>query len=163
MSAHTPARFNSRLQLSGGVGFSKLPVSSMLGSFVGTNTVSRRKQTWIVRLLRTSRSRNAISLRPPAQAGPLRHVLMSRVPPSDCYLSRGKTWPSRCSPGLKRSPSWPGNTRSAGSSSINRFTPPRRLSAKPSHPQVDPRRPFLPAGHQGLAAATGPGLGADLP
>ena len=34
--------------------------------------------------------------------------------------------------------SWPGNTRSAGSSSINRFIPPRRLSAKPSHPQVDP-------------------------
>ena len=30
------------------------------------------------------------------------------------------------------------NTRSAGNSSINRFTPPRRLSAKPSHPQVDP-------------------------
>ena len=38
----------------------------MLGLFA-TNTVSRRKQTWIVRLLRTSRSRNAISLRPPAQ------------------------------------------------------------------------------------------------
>ena len=37
-----------------------------------------------------------------------------------------------------QAPSWPGNTRSAGSSSINRFTPPRRLSAKPSHPQVDP-------------------------
>ena len=25
------------------------------------------------------------------------------------------------------------------------------------------RRPLLPTGHQGLAAATGPGLGADLP
>ncbi len=36
----------------------------------------------------------------------------------------------------------PGNTRSAGSSSINRFTPPRRLSAKPSHPQVDPTTSF---------------------
>ena len=31
------------------------------------------------------------------------------VPPSDYCLSRGKAWPSRCSPGLKRSPSWPGN------------------------------------------------------
>ncbi len=38
-----PARFKSRLQLSGRVGFSKLSVSSMLGLFVGTNTVSRRK------------------------------------------------------------------------------------------------------------------------
>ena len=28
-----------------------------------------------------------------------------RVPPSDCCLSKGKTWPSRCSPGRKRSPS----------------------------------------------------------
>ena len=52
-------------------------------------------------------------------------------PAKQLALSKGKGWPSRCSPGLKRSPSWPGNTRSAGSSSINRFTPPRRLSAQP--------------------------------
>src|SRR5208282_2981924 len=134
----TWARFKSRLHLPDRIGFSKLPVSSMLGLFVPTNTVSRRKQTWTVRLLRTSRSRNAISLRSPAQSRPLRYMSMLRVPPSDCCLSKGKTWPSRCSPGLKRSPSWPGNTRSAGSSSINRCIPPRRLSAKPSHPQVDP-------------------------
>src|SRR5208282_4321133 len=44
----------------------------MLGLFVPTNTVSRRKQPWIVRLLCTSRSRNAISLRSPAQSRPLR-------------------------------------------------------------------------------------------
>ena len=110
------ARFKSRSHLPDGIGFSKLPVSSMLGWLVPTNTVSRRKQTWIVRLLRSSRSRHAISLRSPAQAGPLRYMSMLRVPPSDCCLSRGKTWPSRSSPGLKRSPSWPGNTRSAGSS-----------------------------------------------
>jgi hypothetical protein len=134
-------QFKSKLHLPDGMGFSKLPVSSMLGLFVPTNTVSRRKQTWIVRLLRNSRPRNAISLRSPAQSGPLRHMSVFRVPPSDCCLSRGKAWPSRCSPGLKRSPSWPGNTRLAGSSSINRFTPPRRLSAKPSHPQAEPTRP----------------------
>ena len=34
------------------------------------------------------------------------------------------------------------------------FPPPSNTSRK---------GPFLPAGHQGLAAATGPGLGADLP
>src|SRR5271165_4110223 len=132
------ARFKSRLHLPDGIGFSKLPVSSILGWFVPTNTVSRRKQTWIVRLLRTSRSRNAISLQSPAQSRPLRHMSVFRVPPSDCCLSRGETWPSRCSPGRKQSASWPGNTRSAGSSSINRFTPPRRLSAQPSHTQVNP-------------------------
>src|SRR5271157_654624 len=136
------ARFKSRSHLPDGIGFSKLPVSSMMGWFVPTKTVSRRKQTWIARLLRTSRSRNAISLRSPAQSRPLRYMSVFRVPPSDCCLSRGKAWPSRCSPELKRSPSWPGNTRSAGSSSINRFTPPRRLSAKPSHPQVEPTTSF---------------------
>src|SRR5271157_4373576 len=72
----------------------------MMGWFVPTKTVSRRKQTWIARLLRTSRSRNAISLRSPAQSRPLRYMSVFRVPPSDCCLSRGKTWPSRYSPGL---------------------------------------------------------------
>ena len=102
----------------------------MLGLFVRTNCVSRRKQTWIVRLLCRSRSRNVIPLRLRLRfTGQLRQLFMFLVRPSSWRLSKGKAWPSRCSPGLKRSPSWPGNTRSAGSSSINRFTPPRRLSA----------------------------------
>ena len=89
-----------------------------------------RKQTWIVRLLCRSRSRNVIPLRLRLRfTGQLRQLFMFLVRLSSWCLSRGETWPSRCSPGLKRSPSWPGNTRSAGSSSTNRFTPPRRLSS----------------------------------
>ena len=42
--------------------FSKMPASSMLALFVRTNCVSWRKQTWIVRLLCLSRSRNGLSL-----------------------------------------------------------------------------------------------------
>ena len=38
-----------------------------------------------------------------------------------------------------------------------------RLSTVPSHPSATRRRPLLPAGHQVLAAATGPGLGVHLP
>ena len=111
----------------------------MLALFVRTNCVSWRKQTWIVRLLCLSRSRNVIPLRLRLRfTGQLRQLFLFLVRLSSWRLSKGKGWPSMCSPGLKRSPSWPGNTRSAGSSSINRFTPPRRLSAKPSHPQVDP-------------------------
>ena len=48
---------------------------------------------------------------------------MFLVRPSRLRLSRGETWPSRCSPGRKQSPSWPASTRSAGSSSTNRCTP----------------------------------------
>ena len=111
----------------------------MLALFVRTNCVSWRKQTWIVRLLCRSRSRNVIPLRLRLRfTGQLRQLFMFLVRLSSWRLSKGKGWPSRCSPGLKRSPSWPASTRSAGSSSINRFTPPRRLSAQPSHPQVDP-------------------------
>ena len=53
-------------------------------------------------------------------------------------LSRGKTWPFRCSPGRKRSPSWPGNTRSAGSSSINRSTPPKQALGQAFAPSSTP-------------------------
>ena len=51
---------------------------------------------------------------------------MFLVRPSSWRLSRGETWPSRCSPGRKQSPSWPASTRSAGSSSTNRCTPRNR-------------------------------------
>ena len=71
---------------------------------------------------------------------------MLPVPPSDCGLSRGKTWPSGCSPGRNRSPRWPGSTRSAGSSSINRSIPPKRPSTRPSlpHPPLDDVLFYLP-------------------
>ena len=131
----------------------------MLALFVRTNCVSWRKADVIVRLLCLSRSRNVIPLRLRLRfTGQLRQLFMFLVRPSGWRLSKGKGWPSRCSPGLKRSPSWPGNTRSAGSSSINRFTPPRRLSAQPRTLKSTRRRPLVPTGHQSLAAATGPGL-----
>ena len=50
-------------------------------------------------------------------------------PAKQLRLSRGETWPSRCLPGRKRSPSWPASTRSAGSSSTNRCTPPTALDS----------------------------------
>src|SRR5262249_24396607 len=88
--AELGARIRSRLHWPNGMEFSKLPVSSKLGLFVVTNTVSRRKQAWTGRLLRTSQARNAISRQPSAlaQAGPLLRISMPRVPPSDSCLSR---------------------------------------------------------------------------
>src|SRR5271157_4562665 len=80
-----------------------MPASSMLALFVRTNCVSWRKQTWIVRLLCRSRSRNVIPLRLRLRfTGQLRQLFMFLVRPSSWRLSRGETWPSRCSPGRKQ-------------------------------------------------------------
>ena len=57
-----------------------MPASSMLALFVRTNCVSWRKQTWIVRLLCLSRSRNVIPLRLRLRfTGQLRQLFMFLV------------------------------------------------------------------------------------
>ena len=63
----------------------------MLGWFVPTNTVSRREQTWIVRLLCPSRSRNVIPL--PLRlrfTGQLRQLFMFLVRPSSCASAEAR-------------------------------------------------------------------------
>ena len=92
-------------------------------------------------LLCRSRSRNVIPLLLRLRfTGQLRQLFRFLVRPSSWRLSRGETWPSRCSPGRKQSPSWPASTRSAGSSSTNRCTPRNRRSTVPSPLFCDPRR-----------------------
>ena len=61
-----------------------------------------------------SRSRNVIPLRLRLRFTGQLQLFLFLVRLSSWHFSKGKGWPSRCSPGLKRSPSWPGNTRSAG-------------------------------------------------
>ena len=59
----------------------------MLGLFVPTNTVSRRKQTWIVRLFRSSRCRTAISFQSPAN--------LARSDLCRCFVSRQRLLPQQ--------------------------------------------------------------------
>jgi len=78
--------------------------------------------------------------------------------PAKRLLSQqSKAWPSRCSPGLKRSPSWPGNTsqqevpRSTGSHREEALSEAFAPSSK-----ADDVLFYLPVTR--LTAATGPGL-----
>ena len=73
--------------------FSKMPVSSMLARGLTIPRPTRRKQAWIVRLRLPSVSRNLTSLLSPGR-------------PSDSCLRNDKTWPSKSSPGRKRSQSF---------------------------------------------------------
>jgi len=47
--------------------------------------------------------------------------------PRGCYPRSGRLWLSKYSLGLNQSQTWPGNMRSAASSSINKPTPPKTL------------------------------------
>ena len=95
-----------------------MPASSMLALFVRTNCVSWRKQTWIVRLLCLSRSRNVIPLRLRLRfTGQLRQLFLFLVRLSSWRLSKtyraafggplasrelwvGRSCSSRCLPSL---------------------------------------------------------------
>ena len=131
----------------------------MLALFVRTNCVSWRKQTWIVRLLCLSRSRNVIPLRLRLRfTGQLRQLFMFLVRLRSCRLSKGKGWPSRCSPGLKRLRVGP-TTRGQQEVPLSTGSHRREGSQRSLRTlKSTRRRPLLPTGHQSLAAATGPGL-----
>ena len=73
-----------------------------------------------------------------ARHAPIYGIGVSWPAPSDCCLSKGKTWPSRCSPGRKRSPSWPGNTGQQEVPLSTGRTPPRRRLSEAFAPS---RRP----------------------
>ena len=121
----------------------------MLGLFVPTSTVSRRKQTWIVRLLCPSRSRNVIPL-------PLRLRFTGQLRQLFMFLVRPSSWAS-----AEARPGHPGARRDGNSLRVG---PRHEVSRKflyqqvhtaeqaldvPSHPVHAIRGgPLLPAGYQ---------------
>ena len=138
-----------------------MPASSMLALFVRTNCVSGGSDMDCQATLSISVTQcDPLRLRL-RFTGQLRQLFMFLVRLS-AGASKGKGWPSRCSPGLN-------GLRLARQHEVSRkflyqqvHTAEKAL-AQPRTLKSTRRRPLLPTGHQSLAAATGPGLSVHLP